>query len=121
MLDFLPAQDCGRLLDWAIANRDLFAPATVTAGREDSAGRIDPQQRIALVAKVRGDIRETLLAHFEQALPSVMKGTGTNGAAPKTIELQMAAHPMARTSLPISTSQSAPIEHPWRLPIAMIE
>ena len=93
MLDFLPSADCRRLLEWAIANRALFAPASVTAAREGSGGRVDPQQRVALVAKVRGDIRETLLAHFQQALPAVMKATGTNGAAPDTIELQIAAHP----------------------------
>jgi SM-20-related protein len=93
ILDFLPPQLCRHLLEWAIANESLFARATVTRGRKDSAGRIDPQKRIALVAKVSGEIRASLLAHFEQALPEVMKATGTTGTPPAIIELQMAAHP----------------------------
>lgn len=93
ILDFLPSQHWRRLLEWAIVNQDQFAPATVTRGRKDSAGRIDPDKRIALVTKVSGDIRERLLTQFEQALPAVMEATGTTGAVPATIELQLAAHP----------------------------
>jgi SM-20-related protein len=91
--DFLPPRLCRRLLEWVFTNESSFAPATVTHGRKDSVGRIDPQVRVALVAKVKRDIKQELLPLFEEALPAVMKATGTAGAAPTTIELQLAAHP----------------------------
>ena len=91
--DFLPPRLRSRLLDWVLANESSFAPATVTRGRKDSVGRIDPAVRVALVAKVKGDIKQELLPRFEEALPALMKATGTVGAAPTTIELQLAAHP----------------------------
>ena len=93
LLEFLPRHEHDLLIEWAIANPQRFEPAGLTKGRRDSEERIDPEKRIALVAGVRGELKQMLRARFEAALPAVMKGTGTSGTAPTSIELQMAAHP----------------------------
>lgn len=92
MVDFLEEGDHERLLDWTLANREAFRPATVSKGRPKREFRVDPERRIALTTRKLGPLRVMLEERFLGALPALMTATGTGGTPPISLELELAAH-----------------------------
>lgn len=90
--DFLPPGEHRALLDWALANRHRFAPATVTAGRIDSEERVDSDRRVAGILRDLGPLQPVLRKRLLDALPMIVAGTGSGGPAPRSLELELAAH-----------------------------
>jgi Rps23 Pro-64 3,4-dihydroxylase Tpa1-like proline 4-hydroxylase len=89
-LDFLPENEHRALLEWAIASQERFEPATVSKGEGDL--RVNPKRRIALVSRDLGPLEDRLRKRLLGALPDLMATTGTAGAAPTSLELELAAH-----------------------------
>ncbi len=88
---FLSDAERQRLLEWVLAHRDAFEPATVS-GKGGAKRCIDPLLRIALTAPVPETIKEALRAPLLNALDAVADGIGYSGPPPTSLELQLAAH-----------------------------
>jgi SM-20-related protein len=92
ILDFLPEDELGQLLNWVFSVRDKFQPATVSKGRPKREFRVDPERRIGLTTRKLGPLRGVLSERLLKALPELMAGTGTGGSPPTSLELELAAH-----------------------------
>ena len=90
--DFMSESDQSRLLDWALSNAGRFKPATVTKGRIDSKGRLDPESRIALTTRELASVEPLVRQPLLDVLDDAIARTGTGGSRPTSLELEIAAH-----------------------------
>ena len=88
---FLGASDHRELLGWTLDNAQEFAPATVR-GNGGMTGRIDPAQRIALIAPVPDAMIDRLKARINDSFDEIAAAIGYSGAPPSSLEIQLAAH-----------------------------
>ena len=88
---FLSDSEHKELLDWTLGNPHEFAPATIT-GKGGATGRIDPAQRIALVAPVPEPMVDRLNARFNDSFDEIAGAIGYSGPPPSSFEIQLAAH-----------------------------
>jgi hypothetical protein len=92
LLDFLPADEHRRLLEWALDHRERFRPATINAGREGSGSEVDPAKRVALVTRKLEGLCEELENRLLGAFESIAEGSGYRGPRLTSLELEIAAH-----------------------------
>lgn len=91
--DFLPASELAALLDWTLANEQRFNPAKVTRTRgEGRSSVIEPGVRIASTLRDLGPVESVLRERLLAALPDLMASTRIQGAEPRSLELELAAH-----------------------------
>ena len=92
LFDFLAESEHQLLLEWVLTDPGRFQPAGVTKGTLDSEDRLDRQQRVALTTRKLGPLEPMLSERLLAALPELMARTGTGGAPPSSLELELAAH-----------------------------
>jgi len=88
---FLSEGDHRELLGWTLDNAQEFAPATVK-GNGGMTGRIDPAQRIALIAPVPDAMIDRLKARINDSFDEIAAAVGYSGPTPPSLEIQVAAH-----------------------------
>lgn len=89
--DFLPPEELAALLDWTLANREQFRPATIIDRTEGQKSKKDRSIRMALTTRDFEPLRPMLEKRLLEALPEIEQATGTRGGT--SLELELAAHP----------------------------
>jgi len=83
---FLDSADHRRVLDWTLAHRGRFKPASLVGDL------VDPTQRISETLRDLGSIEALLERRFMEVLPVLLKDCGTRPFEVDKIELELAAH-----------------------------
>lgn len=112
--DFLSETEHCSLLDWVLANRDRFTPATVTDGTNIHT---DDHKRVALKLRDLGPLEMVLRSKLLGILPTIIDAVGGRLPDEPSLELELTAYGdgafyVAHRDIPVGPDRTTLGAHP---------